>query len=122
MHVCAGVTVQLEPRLLPSRSPGVRRVHAVSEEEATDLIPGRPSLTPVEAALLPALIKTSGGVIDTLLRSLHEALGPTLLRWSCLKDFEQKFMGCDGTVSPPPSTCPHPCDSHSALGSTAHSA
>ena len=111
---------QLEPCLLPSHSAGVQRVHTVSEEEAIDLIPGRPSLTPVETALLPALIKTSGSVIDTLLRNLHEALGPTLLRWGCLKDFEERFMGCSGTVSLPRRACPHPCDSYSALRSTAH--
>ena len=71
---------QLEPRLLPNQSAGVRQVQSVPEEEAMDLIPGRPSLTPVETPLLPVLIKTSGGLIDTLLRSLHEALGPPLLR------------------------------------------
>ena len=87
---------------VPSQSVGVRQGRAVSDREAMDIMPGRANLTPVETALLPVLIRLSGGVIDTFLRRLREALGPTHLRWGCLKDFESDFVGDSGAVSPPP--------------------
>ena len=97
-----GDIAPLEPCLLPSQSVGVRQGRAVSDEEAMDSMPGRANLTPVKTALLPVLIRLSGGVIDTFLRRLREALGPTHLRWGCLKDFERDFVGDSGAVSPPP--------------------
>lgn len=116
----------LEPCLLPSQAAGVRQVQIVPDEEAMDLLPGRPDLTRVETALLPVLIRVSSGVIDTLLRRLREALGPALLRWGCLKDFDGKFTGYGGTVSPPPLTCmpsplvtlPLPCGAQRAQADT----
>ena len=87
---------------VPSQSVGVRQGRAVSDKEAMDIMPGRANLTPVETALLPVLIRLSGGIIDTFLRRLREALGPSHLRWGCLKDFESGSVGDSGAVSPPP--------------------
>ena len=94
---------QALPRLVVSHSAGV--LQAVAEEEVRTVVPGRAQLTPVEAALLPALIRLSGGVIDALLRRLHEALGPGLLRWGCRKDFEEDFLEDSSAVPALPSAC-----------------
>ena len=94
---------QALPRLVISQSAGV--LQAVAEEGVRTIVPGRAQLTPVEAALLPALIGLSGGVIDALLRRLHEALGPGLLRWGCREDFEEDSLEDNSAVPSLPSAC-----------------
>ena len=90
----------LMPFLVASRSAGMRQAETLSDGSVPDLAPGKPKLTPVETALLPALIKLSGSTIDTLLRQLRKALGLGLLRWGCLKGFERDFLGDRDAVCP----------------------
>ena len=89
---------QLEPCLLPSQSAGVQRVQTVSEEEAHRPHSWQAKPNARRDGVATSFDKTSGGVIDTLLRNLHQALGHTLLRWGCLKDFEERFLGYSCTV------------------------
>ena len=97
------ISPQALPRLLVSHSIGV--LQAVAEEEVRTVVPGKAQLTAVKAVLLPALIRLSGGVIDALLRRLHKALGPGLLRWGCRKDFEEDSLEDSSAVHSLPSAC-----------------
>ena len=90
----------LMPVLGASRSAGVRQAEALSEGDVPDHAPGKLKLTPVETALLPALIKLSGSAIYTLLGHLRKALGLILLCWGCLKDLKRDFFGDRDAVCP----------------------
>ena len=74
----------------------------LSNLEIMAVVPDRAKVTPVETALLPALIKLSKGGIDMLLRRMRAALGPDLLRWGSLKDVEKKFLEDSHGVCPLP--------------------
>ena len=86
-----GLRVLLKPCLWAGQSADTLQV--VAEEEVRIVVPSKAELTPVETPLLPALIRLSGIVINALLRRLREVLGPSLLRWGCLKEFEGEFFG-----------------------------
>ena len=86
----------LEPCLVASYSGGGRQ--ALSDVEILGAVPDRVKLTPVEAALLPAFVKLSDNLVNTLLHSLHAALGPARLRWGCLRELEEDFLGDSGGV------------------------